>query len=53
LTEVPLPVKFLFLLIGPTMEEYLEVGRSLSTLFSTSVSKKKIFNKDFYIFIEI
>jgi hypothetical protein len=37
MTEVPLPVKFLFLLIGPAMEEYFEVGRCLSTLFSTPV----------------
>ncbi|CAF3497542.1 unnamed protein product [Rotaria sp. Silwood1] len=35
MTEVPLPVRFLFLLIGPTMDEYLEIGRALSTLFST------------------
>ncbi|CAF1646420.1 unnamed protein product, partial [Didymodactylos carnosus] len=34
ITEVPLPVKFMFLLIGP-VEEYIEIGRSLSTLFST------------------
>lgn len=40
MTEVPLPVKFLFVLIGPAMEEYLEIGRSLSTLLSTSVSTK-------------
>jgi hypothetical protein len=38
MTEVPLPLKFLFLLIGPAMEEYLEIGRALSTLFSTPVS---------------
>ena len=38
MTEVPLPVKFLFILIGPAMEEYLEIGRALSTLFSTPVS---------------
>ena len=37
MTEVPLPVKFIFVLIGPIMEEYLEIGRSLSTLFSTPV----------------
>ncbi|CAF3678254.1 unnamed protein product [Rotaria sordida] len=35
MSEVPLPVKFIFLLIGPAMEEYFEIGRSLSTLFST------------------
>ena len=42
MTEVPLPLKFLFLLIGPAMDEYLEIGRALSTLFSTLVSN--IFN---------
>ncbi|CAF1299871.1 unnamed protein product, partial [Rotaria sordida] len=35
ITEIPLPVRFLFLLIGPAMDEYLEIGRALSTLFST------------------
>lgn len=39
MTEVPLPLKFLFLLIGPAMDEYLEIGRSLSTLFSTLVNR--------------
>jgi hypothetical protein len=38
MTEVPLPIRFLFVLIGPAMEEYLEIGRALSTLFSTLVS---------------
>ena len=37
MTEVPLPVKFIFLLIGPVMEEYFEIGRCLGTLFSTPV----------------
>lgn len=37
MTEVRLPVKFMFLLMGPAMEEYVEIGRSLSTLFSTLV----------------
>jgi hypothetical protein len=39
MTEVQLPVKFIFLLIGPAMEEYFEIGRSLSTLFSTPVNE--------------
>jgi hypothetical protein len=38
MTEVQLPIKFIFLLIGPAMEEYFEIGRSLSTLFSTPVN---------------
>ena len=39
LTEVPLPVRFVFILLGPegTMD-YHEVGRSLSTLMSNQVS---------------
>jgi hypothetical protein len=37
MTEIPLPIRFVFLLIGPAMEEYLEIGRALSTLFSTLV----------------
>ena len=38
LTEVPLPVRFVFILLGPegTMD-YHEVGRSLSTLMSNQV----------------
>ena len=44
MTEVPLPVKFLFLLIGPAVDEYLEIGRSLSTLFTTPVSEKLVFH---------
>ena len=38
MTEVPLPVKFLFILVGPNSEEYVEVGRCLGTLFTTSVN---------------
>ncbi|XP_069108746.1 anion exchange protein 3-like isoform X2 [Argopecten irradians] len=36
LTEVPLPVRFLFILLGPekTTMDYHEVGRSISTLMS-------------------
>ncbi|XP_060080773.1 band 3 anion transport protein-like [Ylistrum balloti] len=36
LTEVPLPVRFLFILLGPetTSMDYHEVGRSISTLMS-------------------
>lgn len=37
MTEVQLPVKFLFVLMGQAMEECVEIGRSLSTLFSTLV----------------
>ena len=39
LTEVPLPVRFVFLLIGPEKGsmDYHEVGRSISTLMSNQV----------------
>jgi hypothetical protein len=39
LTEVPLPVRFLFLLLGPEDSgmDYHEVGRSISTLMSNQV----------------
>ena len=38
--EVPLPVRFLFVCVGPNLEgvEYLEIGRSLATLMSNKVS---------------
>lgn len=40
--EVPLPVRFLFVCIGPNIEsvEYLEIGRSLATLMSNKVTKR-------------
>lgn len=41
ISEVPLPVKFIFLLIGPPSDDYFEVGRSLGTLFSTPVRQQK------------
>lgn len=36
ITEVPIPVRFLFILLGPTIAEldYHEVGRSISTLMA-------------------
>ena len=43
MTEVPLPVRFLFLLIGPAMDEYVDIGRALSTLFSTIVKLFRFF----------
>lgn len=41
LTEVPLPTRFIFVLLGPEDGgmDYLEVGRSLSTLMSNQVSE--------------
>lgn len=38
-SEVPLPVRFLFICMGPPIEhmDYIEIGRSLSTLMSNQV----------------
>ena len=40
ITEVPIPVRFLFVLLGPTSsgESYHETGRSIATLMSDQVS---------------
>lgn len=39
--EVPVPVRFLFLLLGPSSAnmDYHEIGRSISTLMSDKVSR--------------
>lgn len=39
--EVPVPVRFLFVLLGPptTSMDYHQIGRSISTLMSDKVSK--------------
>lgn len=44
--EVPLPIRFLFVCIGPELKtvEYLEIGRSLSTLMSNKVSQTNTCN---------
>lgn len=46
LTEVPLPVRFLFILLGPisVSMDYHEVGRSMSTLMSDCVSRILLFS---------
>ena len=38
-TEVPVPTKFLFILLGPkgNMDKYREIGRSISTWMSDEV----------------
>ncbi len=40
ITEVPIPTRFLFILLGPTgnQERYHEIGRSIATLMSDEVS---------------
>lgn len=39
--EVPVPVRFLFVLLGPptTSMDYHQIGRSISTLMSDKVSR--------------
>ena len=41
--EVPVPVRFLFVLLGPptTSMDYHQIGRSISTLMSDKVSKSR------------
>ena len=43
LTEVPLPVRFIFILMGPNESnlDYHEIGRSISTLLANTVSRLK------------
>jgi hypothetical protein len=40
LTEVPVPTRFIFVLLGPTgqLPRYHEIGRSIATLMSDDVS---------------
>lgn len=42
--EVPVPVKFLFLLLGPPTAniDYHQIGRSISTLMSDKVSLHRV-----------
>lgn len=41
-TEVPVPTRFLFIILGPkgNISKYHEIGRSISTLMSDEVSEK-------------
>lgn len=42
--EVLIPVRFLFLLLGPpTANDYQQIGRSMFTLMSDQVSSKVVF----------
>ena len=45
LTEVPIPLRFIYLLLGPEqgMVDYHEVGRAMATLMSDTVSKNQCF----------
>ena len=43
LTEVPVPTRFIFILLGPKgqQQRYHEIGRSIATLMSDEVSDTK------------
>ena len=45
LTEVPVPTKFLFILLGPqgNLPRYREIGRSMATLISDEVRINNFF----------
>ena len=47
ISEVPLPVRFMFICVGPPIEDmdYVEIGRSLSTLMANQVSLLNYDNK--------
>ena len=44
LTEVPIPLRFIYLLLGPEqgMVDYHEVGRAMATLMSDTVRKNNV-----------
>ena len=44
LTEVPLPVRFIYLLLGPAdgVLDYHEIGRAMATLMSDKVSRRNL-----------
>lgn len=48
ITEVPIPVRFLFILLGPTNADldYHEIGRSISTLMSNTQFHKVAYKAD-------
>ena len=49
LTEVPIPVRFLFVLLGPESSDkvdYHEIGRCFSTLMSNEVRRQEILEKN-------
>ena len=50
LTEVPVPTRFIFILLGPTgnLTRYREIGRSIATLMSDDVSV--LFSHSFFFF---
>lgn len=44
LTEVPVPTRFIFILLGPSgnLSRYREIGRSIATLMSDDVCLSKL-----------
>lgn len=55
LTEVPLPVRFIFILLGPTGSsslDYHEIGRSISTLMADEVCTIFCIDIEFAFFLK-
>lgn len=52
--EVPVPVRFLFVLLGPptTSMDYHQIGRSISTLMSDKVREAHTLKNYFCLFLK-
>lgn len=53
ITEVSIPVRFMFVLLGPSSEEesYYEIGRSVATLMSDQVRYSQIYMTSFILHV--
>lgn len=53
ITEVSIPVRFMFVLLGPSSEEesYYEIGRSVATLMSDQVCYSQIYMTSFILHV--
>lgn len=52
-TEVPVPTRFLFIILGPkgNLQRYHEIGRSIATIMSDEVIETKILNLHSFFFV--
>lgn len=50
LTEIAIPVRFIFILLGPMSSglDYHEIGRSIATLMSNKVNPDELININFF-----
>ena len=55
LTEVPVPTRFIFILLGPqgNQQRYHEIGRSIATLMSDEVCCKRLSEKKGKVSLEV